>query len=89
MCEWYIAFNEVEKAVIYGSRAKGDHRKGSDIDLTLFGIISAETVAGVLDAFEESFLPYTFDISAYGSLKNNQLREHIDRVSKVFYRKDK
>lgn len=27
----------VEKAILYGSRAKGNHRPGSDIDLTLTG----------------------------------------------------
>ncbi|MFN9945187.1 MAG: nucleotidyltransferase domain-containing protein, partial [bacterium] len=30
-------FPEVEKAVLYGSRAKGNYKPGSDIDLTLFG----------------------------------------------------
>lgn len=78
-------FREIDKAIIYGSRAKGNYREGSDIDLALVGNISTKTVSDVLDAVEESYLPYTFDISAYGSLKNDQLREHIDRVGKVFY----
>jgi len=30
-------FSEVEKAVLYGSRAKGNFKQGSDIDLTLYG----------------------------------------------------
>jgi uncharacterized protein len=78
-------FAEIQKAVIYGSRAKGNYREGSDIDLTLFGSIDAKTVADVLDALDESLLPYTFDISVYNTLKNNTLREHIDRVGEVFY----
>jgi uncharacterized protein len=78
-------YEEIEKAVIYGSRAKGNYREGSDIDLALFGKVSTKTVADVLDEFEESFLPYTFDIAAYNSIKNDNLREHIDRVGKVFY----
>lgn len=80
-------FTEIEKTVIYGSRAKGKYREGSDVDLTLFGNISAKTVAEVLDALDESFLPYTFDISAYDSIRNEQLREHIDRVGNVLYQK--
>jgi type I restriction enzyme S subunit len=81
-------YHEIEKAVIYGSRAKGNYREGSDIDLTLFGNINTKTIADVLDALDESFLPYTFDISAYDSLKNDKLREHIDRVGKEFYRRE-
>ncbi|MBN1756737.1 MAG: nucleotidyltransferase domain-containing protein [Chitinispirillaceae bacterium] len=79
-------FAEINKAVIYGSRAKGNYHEGSDIDLALFGAISTKTVSDVLDAVEESYLPYTFDISAYNSLKNDRLREQIDRVGKVIYR---
>lgn len=78
-------YEDIQKAVIYGSRAKGNYREGSDIDLTLFGNVGAKTVADVLDALDESVLPYTFDISAYDSLKNGELREHIDRAGKVFY----
>lgn len=31
------AYPEVERAIIYGSRARGSHQLGSDIDLTLQG----------------------------------------------------
>jgi predicted nucleotidyltransferase len=88
ICDVLRRYHEIEKAVIYGSRAKGNYREGSDIDLTLFGNVSTKTVAEVLDALDESFLPYTFDISAYDSLKNDKLREHIDRVGKGFYRRE-
>ena len=81
-------YHEIEKAVIYGSRAKGNYREGSDIDLTLLGNVNTKIVAKVLDELDESFLPYTFDISAYDSLKNDKLREHIDRVGKEFYRRE-
>lgn len=81
-------YENIEKAVIYGSRAKGNYREGSDIDLTLFGRVSSQTVANLLDVLDETFLPYTFDISVYDSLKNNALREHIDRVGLVFYTKN-
>jgi len=81
-------YTTIENAVIYGSRAKGTYREGSDIDLTLFGDVDLRTVAAVLDDLNNSFLPYTFDISSYILLKNESLREHIDRVGMVFYTKE-
>jgi uncharacterized protein len=76
---------DIEKAVIYGSRAKGNYREGSDIDLALFGDVGLRTVANVLDELDDSYLPYTFDVAAYVALKNDKLKEHIDRVGMVFY----
>lgn len=79
-------FPRVERAVLYGSRAKGNFKPGSDIDLTLFGdnLDSSQLgkIAGVLD---DLLLPYTIDLSLYAELNHAKLREHIDRVGVVFY----
>lgn len=79
----------VTRAVIYGSRAKGNYKPGSDIDLTLFAAegqdISHRELADILDEVDELLLPYTMDLSAFEQLNHDQLREHIERVGQVFY----
>jgi len=77
---------EVEKAVLYGSRAKGTYKPGSDIDLTLYGNeISLKQKNRILDELEELDLPYSIDLSVFSQLSHVQLRDHIERVGVVFY----
>ena len=76
----------IEKAVIYGSRAKGNYKQGSDIDITLFGnTLSAHQLMHVSQELDDSALPYLVDISIFDQLDNASLREHIQRVGLVFY----
>ena len=80
---------KVQRAVIYGSRAKGNYKPGSDIDLTLFAVegqeIDYHEVADILDEVDDLLLPYTVDLSAFEQLNHDNLREHIERVGLVFY----
>ena len=77
---------EVEKVVLYGSRAKGTYKPGSDIDLTLYGNkISLKQKNNILDELEELDLPYSIDLSVFNQLSHVQLRDHIERVGVVFY----
>ena len=79
-------FPDVEKAVIYGSRAKGNHRKGSDIDLTLFGDGLNDTVMSrIYWALDDLLLPYKIDLSLFSGLKEPALVDHIRRVGIVLY----
>lgn len=76
----------VEKAVLYGSRAKGTHKPGSDIDLTLYGeAISSKERDRILDELDELDLPYLIDLSVFSRLTHAGLRDHIERVGVVFY----
>ena len=79
----------VERAVVYGSRAKGNYRPGSDIDLTLHAAADAQIdhreLGDILDEIDELLLPYTVDLSVFDQLSNAELREHIERVGKVLY----
>lgn len=79
----------VQRAVIYGSRAKGNYKPGSDIDLTLFAHegqeLSHRELADILDEVDDLLLPYTLDLSAFEKLNHPDLREHIERVGQVFY----
>lgn len=76
----------IERVTIYGSRAKGNHKPGSDIDLTLIGpqITEAEVLA-LENRLDDLLLPYTFDVSRFDSLQNAQIIDHIKRVGQDFY----
>lgn len=77
---------EVQSAILYGSRAKGNYKRGSDIDLTLIGEkINLSKLAKISDELDDLYLPYTFDFSIYDQIENTQLLDHIKRVGTVFY----
>lgn len=79
-------YPEVEKVILYGSRAKGTYKNGSDIDLTLIGnSLTYKILGNIENDLDELYLPYTFDISIYHLLENDQLLVNIGRVGKVFY----
>ena len=76
----------VEKVLLYGSRAKGNHRPGSDIDLTLLGAGLDEQVMGRLAAeLDDLLLPYRFDLSVFSLITHADLIAHIQRVGEIFY----
>lgn len=78
----------VEKALIYGSRAKGTNRPGSDIDLTLFGqSLDLDILGKIATRLEESPIPYQVDLSLFDQINNAGLLEHIKRVGKLFYQR--
>lgn len=82
----FTRFPTVDEVVIFGSRAKGTHRPGSDVDLALKGNIDSTTVAQISDLLnEESTMPYAFDLVAYDTIVSKNLKEHINRVGTVLY----
>lgn len=79
-------FPAIEAAILYGSRAKGNYRTGSDIDITLKGkAISHHTMNKVCRELDDLLLPYTFDLSLFEQIHNPELIEHIERAGKLFY----
>ena len=75
----------IKEVVIYGSRAKGNYREGSDVDITILGDPIPKDITKLWHDLDDSFIPYKFDISVYNNLKSDSLKEHIDRVGKTFY----
>jgi uncharacterized protein len=73
-------YPQVERGVLFGSRAKGNARPNSDIDLALYGPIDDLTAERIAADMDELPLPYLFDIKAVASLKNPALIDHIQRV---------
>jgi len=84
----FAKYPEVEEVIVYGSRAKGNYREGSDIDITLKGnTLKDEIRSKIWLDIDDLNTPYLFDISIFEKLNAPSLEEHIKRVGKVFYRK--
>ncbi len=81
----FAKHSEIEKAIIYGSRAKGTYRNGSDIDITLLGKNLNDIPDELYWEIDDLLLPYMFDISIYYNIKNPDLVEHIKRVGQAFW----
>ncbi len=81
-------YSQIDKVMVYGSRAKGNFRPGSDIDLTLFGKeLDQRQCSEIAEELDELLLPYTIDLSVFDQLKHPDLKEHIERVGKIFYQR--
>ncbi len=82
----FSKYRQIEKVIIYGSRAKGNYRNGSDIDLTLKGSdLNLSVICQISLELDDLLLPYTFDLSVYKQISNPDLISHIERVGIVFY----
>jgi len=80
-------FDVIQKAVVFGSRAKGNYQQGSDVDIAVCGKdISFSTIARLHSMLEEeSPMPYLFDVVDYNHLTHKEMQEHIDRVGIVIF----
>ncbi|WP_114325738.1 nucleotidyltransferase domain-containing protein [Candidatus Colwellia aromaticivorans] len=84
----FSQYPDVEKVIIYGSRAKGNYKNGSDIDLTLLGSnIDVDILNSIYTAIDDILLPYTIDLSIYQHIDNMALTQHIKDIGKLFYLK--
>jgi len=82
-------FNEIDKAIVFGSRAKGNFKPGSDIDIAIYGEkITFDILSKLHSSLEdESPMPYLFDIVDFTHSNNKELKEYIERAGKVIYEK--
>ncbi len=83
-------YPQVERAILYGSRAKGTHKPGSDIDLTLRGSadLTLNVIHKILNDLDELFLPYTIDLSILDDISDPEVIDHIQRMGVEFYKRD-
>ncbi len=79
-------FSEIVWVKIYGSRARGDFQRGSDIDLAFSSPVDYS--AELHEALDELPTPYLFDVTHYETLRHKELKEHIERVGVVFYERE-
>lgn len=78
-------YSDIVWVKVYGSRAKGDYERGSDIDLAYSS--PTDCSADLLEALDNLPTPYLFDVTHYESLKHQGLKAHIDRVGRVIYQR--
>lgn len=79
---------EIEEVIIYGSRAKGNYREGSDIDITIKGEnVTDITLSKIAQDLDELNTPYLFDISIFHTLTSEGLINHIKKIGQTFYKK--
>jgi predicted nucleotidyltransferase len=80
-------YPQIEQAIIFGSRAKGNYKSGSDVDIALKGAhLTSQLINRVsFELNEETTMPYHFDVLNFHVLSEPALIEHIERVGKVLY----
>lgn len=85
----FAKYPQIHQVVVYGSRAKGNYRPGSDIDMTITQgeNLSLDLLLKVLNDFEDSLLPFFIDLSIFSQLTEPALIDHIQRVGKVIYKR--
>lgn len=84
----FARYPQIDKVILYGSRAMGKQRNGSDIDLTMLGTgVTHSLQLKVENELDDLLLPYKIDLSVFGAIDNEELRAHIQRVGVVFYRR--
>ena len=85
----FAKHREIEKVILYGSRAMGSYRNGSDIDLVLIGNdLSFEELLRIKGELDDLLLPYKIDLLLYSKINNEDLLEHIKRVGLTFYERE-
>lgn len=76
----FSSYPHIQKAILFGSRAKGTNKAFSDVDIALTG--SELTITDLLNLkndIDELLLPYDFDLCIFKDLNNNDLIDHINR----------
>jgi predicted nucleotidyltransferase len=71
---------EITLVKVFGSRAKGTHQPGSDVDLAIWGVADDQAAEAIALELDELPLPYNYDVKAFAAIKLAALREHIERV---------
>jgi uncharacterized protein len=83
-------YPDLEKVILYGSRARGNYGNGSDIDFTLIGeYLDLTTLHKIENDLDDLLLPYKMDVSLLKHIKNEGLIDHINEIGQVFYEKEK
>ena len=86
----FVRYPQVEKAVLYGSRAKGTYKTGSDIDLTLRGgdDLTLNVLCKIANDLDDLYLPYTIDLSIFHDISDPDVIGHIQRVGVTVYERN-
>ncbi len=82
------SYDEIEEAILFGSRAIDTYKEASDVDIAVKGKkVTASLASKLKYRFEEdTYLPFFFDFIAYSTITNESLKKHIDSKGVSIYR---
>lgn len=83
----FAHYPQIEQVIIYGSRAKGNYRYNSDIDLTVIGDADFTLLVKLEKELDDLMMPYKIDLSLFHQIQNSDLIEHIREYGKILYQK--
>ena len=82
----FANYSEIDKVILYGSRAKGNYQNSSDIDLSIVGDIDLDKILKIETILVDLLLPYHIALCVLKKIENSDLLDHINRVGVVFYK---
>lgn len=88
ICQCFAQYPTIERVIVYGSRAMGNFKPGSDIDLTIVGSLDYSQLLKLENELDDLLLPYKVDLSLHHQIHNPGLLDHIKRVGKLFYSRE-
>lgn len=88
--EILATYENLEKAILFGSRAMGNYKKGSDVDIVITGKNADYSLAAKIKSHleEDTYLPYFFDIISYNTIQSKELKQHIKSCGKTIFVKN-
>jgi predicted nucleotidyltransferase len=82
----FAKYDEIKKVILYGSRAKGNYRLGSDVDLCIEGeSLSLTQLLNIENELDDLLLPWKIDLSLKHKIDNPSLLQHIRDNGIIFY----
>ena len=88
LLEYFKSKPEVKKVMIYGSRAKGNFKNGSDIDFAVWTDDKSAYELRIEAELDDLETPYMFDVTDYKNLTHEGMKNSIDRDGVLFYKKE-
>lgn len=86
ICSLFVKYPVIDEVLLFGSRAKGNYRGGSDIDLALKGTnLNSKLLTQIELDYDTFYLPWKINLVIYSTISNKALKEHIDRIGIVIY----
>ena len=85
MFDYFKSKTQMENVIIFGSRACGNFKDNSDIDLALIGNIDNHFLFKIAFDLDSLSLIYKFDVLNYNNISNEKLLSEDRTKSKVFY----
>ncbi len=81
---------EIQKVFLFGSRARGDHRERSDIDLCVVLNEKEDPMGSLfkLDLEEDTTIPYMFDVVDLNKISDPVFKEQILKEGILIWQRD-